>query len=189
MDNRSLIPIWFALAANIFVAAATFAVHGWTAAATHAAARNTARFASLCFLLAFAAPGLTRWFPGLRSQGRLIHAYVAAHLVHFAVVGVLLLVFESAHLVQAPGKSSAVVLIGAAVVLTAGITARLRPSRLYNGVHAFAMYAIFAIFLLAFAHNPVKSLRVVAVLLGLALAVRLTSKLPHASVARRAKST
>ena len=183
MDNRSLIPVWFALGANIFVAAGTFAVHGWTAGANHAAARNTARFASLCFVVAFATPGLVRWFSGLRTHARLTHAYVAAHLIHFVVVAVMLLAFESAHLLRAPGESLAVVLIGVAVVLTAGITARPRPSRLHNGVHAFAMYAIFAIFLLAFVHNPVKPLRMMAVLLGVALVVRLASKFWHTSVA------
>ena len=62
-----------------------------------------------------------------------------------------------------------------------GITAG-RPSRLSSGVNTVAMYVIFAIFLLAFVNNPVKPLRMMAVLLGVVLVVRLTSKFWHRNV-------
>jgi hypothetical protein len=170
-------PIWLAFTANLFVAATTFAVHGCTAAGAHAAARNTARLAFLVFLIAVSIPGLTHLIRGLPTEENLTYAYVATHFVHYAVVSVLLVAFESAPLRQAPGKSAAIVLLGFLVVLIIGITARPRPSRFYGAVHGLALYSVFVIFFLIYLRYRVKPLRLLVIPLGLALILRLTSKL------------
>lgn len=164
-----------AAASNTLVALATIALRGWNAAGAHAAARNTARFSSLWFMVAFAAPGLTRLVRGLPAGARLVHAFVAAHLVHFAVVGALIASFETAHLAQKPLASAAILVFGFSLVVGAGLTATPRSSRFYNGVHRFTLYVLFLIFSLAFAQNAVKPLRLMAIPLALALILRLTS--------------
>jgi len=94
-------------------------------------------------------------------------------MVHFAVVGVLIAILEPTPLLQNPARSAAIVLLGFAIVLSAGLTATLRASRLYNGVHTFTLYGIFLIFLFAYAHDAAKPLRLLVVALGLALTLRL----------------
>jgi hypothetical protein len=170
---RGLLSI--AAASNLSVALATLAFHGWNAAGAHAAARNTARFSSLWFMVAFAAPGLTRLIRGLPAGARMVQPFVAAHLVHFAVVGALIASFETAHLVQKPLASAAILVFGFSLVVGAGLTATARGSRFYSSLHRFTMYVLFLIFFLAFAQNAVKPLRLMAVPLVLALILRLTS--------------
>jgi hypothetical protein len=170
---RGLLSI--AAASNLSVAVATLAFHGWNAAGAHAAARNTARFSSLWFMVAFAAPGLGRLVRGLPAGARLVQAFVAAHLVHFAVVGALIASFETAHLAQKPLASAAILVFGFSLVVGSGLTATPRGSRFYSGLHTFTVYALFLIFFLAFAQNAVKPLRLMAVPLALALILRLTS--------------
>ncbi len=167
--------IAIAAASNCVVAGITLALSGWTATGLHAAARNTARFSMLCFCIAFAAPGLVRLIHGLPSVARLMHAFVAAHAVHFAVVALLIVTFDARHAVQHPARAAEIVLIGFAIVVVAGLTATSRASRLYTGVHRIAVYAVFLIFLIAFVRNPVKPVRLFAVPLGIALIMRLTS--------------
>ena len=164
-----------AAASNLSVALATIAALGWNATGAHAAARNTARFSCLWFVVAFAAPGLARLVRSLPDATHLVYAFVGAHLVHFAVVAALIASFETAHLVQKPGLSAAILLIGFSVVVGAGLTARCGGSRLYTTMHRVLLYLLFLIFFLAFAHNAVKPLRLMAVPLGLALLLRLTS--------------
>lgn len=162
-----------AAASNTAVALATLAARGWNAPGAHAAARNTARFSCLWFLVAFAAPGMARLARGLPAGARLVQAFVSAHLVHFATVAALIAAFERAHLAEKPGQSAAILLIGFSVVVGAGLTAIPRPSRLYSAVHQVTLYLIFLIFFLAFARNAVKPLRLLAVLLACALLLRL----------------
>ncbi len=164
-----------AAASNLSVALATVALRGWNAAGAHAAARNTARFSSLWFMGAFAAPGLSRLIRGLPAGARLVQAFVAAHLVHFALVAALIATFETAHLVQKPFASAAILVFGFSLVVGAGVTATPRSSRFYSSVHKFTLYVLFLIFFLAFAQNAVKPLRLMAVPLALALILRLTS--------------
>lgn len=171
---RGSIPIWIAIAGNFALAAVTFATYGWNAAGAHAAARYTARFSLLWFVVGFAAPGLARFVRALPSEASLIQAFVGADLVHFAVVGVLIAMLEPSPFLQNPARSSAVVLLGFSIVLGAGLTATPRPvSRLCTVVHESILYVIFAIFFLAYALNPAKPLRVMVVALGLALVLRL----------------
>jgi len=87
-----------AAASNLGVAVTTLAIRGWNSGGAHAAARNTARFSCLWCVAAFAAPGLARLGHGLPAGARLVQAFVAAHLVHFAVVAALIASFERAHL-------------------------------------------------------------------------------------------
>lgn len=171
-DRRSVL-LWCALGCNVLLAATTVGVYGWTPAGIHAAARNTARFASLWFVVAFAAPGLTRFVPLLPTEERLTRAYVAGHLVHFAVVSLLILTFDSAHVLQAPGRSAAIVLVGFVIVMAVGMTARPRLSRLHAAARSFALYAIFGIFFLAFVHNSFTPVRLLAIVFAVALVLRL----------------
>ena len=184
MGSRQL--LGSAAASNMAVALATLGARGWSASGAHAAARNTARFSCLWFLVAFAAPGLARLLRGLPEGARLVQAFVSAHLVHFAVVGALIASFEREHLAQKPLASAAILVFGFSLVVGAGLTAPPRTSRFYSGLHSFTLYALFLIFFLAFAQNQVKPLRLLAVLLAAGLLVRLSARLNF--YASRAKS-
>jgi hypothetical protein len=163
------------MASNVCVALGTILFRGWNAAGAHAAARNTARFSSLWFMVAFAAPGLTRLVRGVPVGARPVQAFVAAHLVHFGVIGALIASFETAHLVQKPIASAVILVFGFSLVVGAGLTATPRGSRFYSGLHKFTLYALFLIFSLAFVQNAMKPLRLMAVPLALALILRLAS--------------
>jgi hypothetical protein len=173
VTGRILLSI--AVAGNCAVTAITFAVYGWNVHGAHNAARNTARFSVLWFLMAFAAPGLARFIRVLPAQATLTQSFVAAHIVHFATVAILLAIFESAHLSSDPLRAAIVVLIGFSAVVGLGLTATPRTSRFYTAVHKVILYAIFLIFFLVFVHHPVKPLRLLAVALGLALLLRISS--------------
>lgn len=66
-----------------FIALATYVWLGWNLAGAPAAARNTARFSSLIFALAFAVHSHPRWGHAYRTA---FLAFVAAHGVHYATV-------------------------------------------------------------------------------------------------------
>jgi len=154
----------------------TLRVWGWNLAGCHAAARNSARFSALCFVIAFAAPGLMRFMRGLPSGATLLWAWLAAHLVHFASIAILFASFDRAHIAQHRGQTALVVLIGSSVVFGAALTIEsLSPLR--RMIHNVLLYAVFGIFTLAFAHNQVVLLRALAAALILALALRLTARL------------
>src|SRR5215831_19222371 len=124
----------------------TYTVLGWNRAGAHAAVRNTARFAGVCFMLAFAAPALVRLAKRLPSEASLVLAFVAAQGVHFATVIVLLSVFEREHVAQNPLRTALVVALGFGLVLTAALTAHSRTARWFAVLRTFALYAIFLIF-------------------------------------------
>ncbi len=172
---NSRIPMCSALAVNVAIAAATYALRGWSVGGAHAAARNTARFSAVLFVLAFAAPGLARLIQRLPSETRLVQSFFAAHIVHFAAVTLLLALFEQQHVMHNPVRSAVVILIGFGLVATAGLTARPRNSPLHTAAHKIALYAVFLIFFLAFVGNPIVPVRVIALALVLALALRLGS--------------
>jgi len=154
----------------------TYALLGWSRASAHAATRNTARFAGVCFLFAFAAPALVRFVRRLPSEVTLVLAFVAAQGVHFATVILLLSAFEREHVAQNPLRTTLVFTLGFGLVLTAALTAHPRATRWYAALRTFALYMIFLIFTLAFAFNRLKPLRVFSVLLLAALIARLTSR-------------
>jgi hypothetical protein len=169
VNRRRLLLI--AVLGNALVATAAFAVYGWNADGAHSAARSTARFSALWFMVGFAAPGLARWVRDLPAPAHLIQSFVAAHMVHFATV-IVVLAFTPAHVSGNPIQAAAVVLVGFSVVLGAGLTAIPRPSRLYTAVHRATVYVIFLIFFLDSFVNPIKPLRVYGVFLVLALVLR-----------------
>jgi hypothetical protein len=159
---------------NLVIALGTFAIRGWNAYAAHAAARNSARFAALWFLIAFATPALVRFTCRSPSPAILLWAWFAAHLIHFATVALLLAAFERAQIVQHPARALIVLLIGAGVVFGAALT-NSSHSRTGVAVHNISLYAVFTLFTLAFAHNRIIALRFLAVALGLALILRLAA--------------
>jgi hypothetical protein len=160
--------------ANVFLTLGTFAVWGWNSAGAHAAARNSARFAAIWFLIAFAAPALVRLTYRLPSPPVFLGTWFAAHLVHFTSVALLLAVFERGHLMQHPGRAALVVLIGAGVVFGTALTAS-SCSRVGVVIHNISLYAVFTLFTLAFVRNRVVALRFLALALGLALILRLAA--------------
>jgi hypothetical protein len=109
------------------------------------------------------------------KTGRLIHAFLGAHLVHFASVSLLLAAFESAHVLEHPARALLVILFGSAVVVTVGLTATPRISQSYTTLHKIMLYAVFFVFFADFAFNRVKPLRLAALVLGVALLFRLTT--------------
>jgi hypothetical protein len=171
---RSNLVICWAAIANCTVVLVTLHAWGWNSPGCHAAARNSARFSAMCFVIAFAAPGLMRFVRGLPSGATLLWAWFAAHVVHFSSVAVLFATFDRTQIAQHRGQTALVVLIGSSVVFGAASTIASH-SRLRTVIHNALLYAVFAIFTLAFAHNPVASLRVLAAALILALALRLTA--------------
>jgi hypothetical protein len=172
MSDRT--PIRMATIGNLAVTAVTLVLGGWAAGGAHAAARNTARFSALWFMAGLAAPGLGRWVRGMPAEARMIQAFVAAHLVHFATVAALLLAFEAAHLRHHPAQAAATVLGGFALVAAMGLMASPQASRLHTIFRRLLLSVIFFIFLVAFLRDVFKPLRVLAVGLVLALMVRLS---------------
>jgi hypothetical protein len=78
------------------------------------------------------------------------------------------------------------VLGGFLLVISIGLLAAPQRSRIYSLVRALLLYAVFAIFSLAFLRTPVKPLHLLSVFLGLALILRLSSA--WAFYSARAKS-
>lgn len=133
----------------------------------------------LWFLTGFAAPGLTHYFRILLSEAGFLRAFPAAQIVHFGTVAAVLASFPAAHVTEHPGRVLAVIVIGSSLAFAAGLTPRLR-SALYRMIHTAALYAVFAIFLLAFAGNRVKPLRALAVLPAAAFVLRITGEFKRA---------
>src|SRR5262249_32602369 len=136
------IPIWIAVLGNGVVAAAALALYGWNKEGAHSAARSTARFSALWFMVGFAAPGLVRMVRALPAPVRMIQAFVAAHLVHFSAVMVVL-AFTSEHVSQNPVASAVAISVGFSLVAGAGLTAMPRASQLYTAIHRVTLYVIF----------------------------------------------
>jgi hypothetical protein len=172
--------------ANAVVAVLTYAVLGWNSAGAHAGARNTARLSALIFIVGFAQPGLMRIWHQLPSSADLVQAFVSAHLVHFAAV-ILMVALDTSHFLRHFSVGGVlVVTIGLSVTLAAGLTARSTGAlRIANEV---VLYALFAILFADYLQHPVKLIRSVAVLLGLALVVRIAGQFtrPRAKVAASA---
>jgi hypothetical protein len=165
--------LWVATAVNVVVAGMTYATLGLNRASAHAAARNTARFAGVCFLVAFAAPVMVRFVRRLPSQATLILAFVAAQGVHFATVLFVLFVFDREQLAQNPLRAALVLTGGFGLVLAAALTAEPRTKRWYTALRALALSVIFVIFTGAFAFNRPKPLIALAVLFLAVLIARI----------------
>jgi hypothetical protein len=81
--NQRVSSILIATAANIVVAVVSYVYYGWNVVGGAVAARNTARFSSVCFAIALASHFHSRYG---RDYTALIKAFIAAHVVHFATV-------------------------------------------------------------------------------------------------------
>jgi len=164
-----------AVAANLLIAAGSFAMFGWNGIGAHVAARWTARFSVLIFVVAFGQPGFSRWIASLPSYAALVHTFVAAHCVHFAAVITVLFLDKQNHFVRNPRPASAIIVIGFSLVIVAGVTAGLRASPVYRAIHAFTIYAVFVIFMMAFASHRFLPLRMIALLLAISLVARIVA--------------
>ena len=178
MSQRAL--MISAIAANTAVAAVSYLMYGWNYIGGHVAARWTARCSALLFIVAFAQPGLARWFSAIPSYAAAVYTFMAAMGIHFVTVVIVLALDTTHHLRRDPKVGLAVVVIGSLNVILAGITARHRVTRAMRFVHALFMYALFAIFMMAFASHHELALRAVAVLLAVSLVLRIAGGLMSA---------
>jgi hypothetical protein len=157
----------FALAAAVANGAVLAACLGLYGAGS--AARNTARFAVLIFLFAFAAPGLRRWlrFP---EPALLIAAYVAAQMVHYAAVALLHTVFAKDPL-QLGIPQIAIILLGFTLTMLMGLTASAR-NKSAIAIHKLTLYVVFLILAADYSSHPNKSMRFAALPVFAALVLR-----------------
>lgn len=177
MSQRTL--VLSAIAAEVVIAAASYAMFGWNGIGAHVAARWTARFSVLIFIVAFAQVGLARWIASLPSYATLLHTFVAAHCVHFATVATVLFLDKDNHFVKNPGPAAAIISIGFSVVIISGMTAS-RRSMLTKVVNEVTTFFVFVLFFLAFARHHFVPLRAIAVLLVVALILRIAGALQSA---------
>lgn len=171
MSQRRLVSS--AIVATCAVATICYLMYGWNEIGAHVAARWTARFSALLFLVAFAQPGLSRWIAWFPSYAASVYTFVAALCVHFVTVVIVLSLDTTHHLRRNPKVGMAVIVIGSLNVLLAAITAGHRATRGARFVHALFLYPLFAIFMLAFASHHELWLRAVAGLLVAALLLRI----------------
>ncbi len=170
LSNRKLVVT--AAAGNVLVIALCFAVYGMNHEGAGSAARNTARFAICFFLAGFAAPGLRKWLPWYPQPAPLIQAFVAAQMVHFCAVIALHTKFAAEPL-QLGLPQIAVVLLGFSLILATGLTATPRPqSRVSSVAHVVLPYVVWLILAADYPGHPVKPVRLVAIPVFLALALR-----------------
>jgi hypothetical protein len=165
-------------------AVAAFALGGWSLAAAPAAARSTARVAAVFFLLAFAAPGLGRFVSRLPSEAALIRAYLAAQAIHYCAVLSVLAFHVSAGTVRA--SSLAKMPLGLLPTIGLALTARVRePTRRQRVLQAAVLHVNFVIYAVVYLLHPNRPLRLAAIPLFAALALRylpalfLSGQLPH----------
>lgn len=161
-----------AVLGNVLVIAGCFAIYGWNTEGAGAATRSTARFAICFFLAGFAAPGLRRWIAGYPEAAGLIHAFVAAQMVHFCAVIALHTKFaaEPPH-VGAP--EIAAVLTGFSIVLGTGVTAApSAQSKIVRRGHLALLYIVWLILVVDYAEHPTPEFRLVAAVVVIALGLR-----------------
>jgi hypothetical protein len=159
---------------NIVVAASTYAILGWNAAGAYASARNTARFSLIFFLAGFAQPGLVCLWQRMPSAATLIESFVCAHIVHFVTV-INAVALDKTHFLRhfsVPGILT--VFVGASVVLGAGFTARQTGALRF--LHQVLLYLNFAIFFAGYLKYPVNQMRGLAIVLALALLIRVAGQ-------------
>jgi hypothetical protein len=157
---------------NVLIILLCLAVYGMNAEGAGTAARDTARFAICFFLAGFAAPGLRKWLHWYPDPAILIQAFVAAQMVHFCSVVALHTKFAAEPL-QLGAPQIAIVVAGFSIVLGVGLTASPRTeSRIYGVGHICFLYLIWLILAADYTQHPVKSLRLVAIPVVLALILR-----------------
>jgi len=158
---------------NVLIIGLCFATYGMDAEGAGVATRATARFAICFFLAGFAAPGLGKWLPWYPEGANLIQAFVAAQMVHFCSVIALHTKFATEPL-QLGAPQIAIILVGFSIVLGVGITAPLRRQShiLFRAAHRVLLYMIWLILAADYTKHPIKSLRLVATLVVIALVLR-----------------
>lgn len=159
-----------AVISNLFVIAFCFAMLGWNSLGAGSATRNTARFASVFFVIGFAAPGLRRWFPEL-SEADWLKAFVAGQMVHFGSVILLHVGFLKDIGASPIAQVAAAVLVGFSLVSAVGVLADSRGG-LAGILRVIAVHLVFLIFALDYLKHPIRPLRLMAVVYLLALLVR-----------------
>jgi len=161
-----------AAASNILVIVLCFAVYGMNAEGAGAGTRVTARLAICFFLAGFAAPGLRKWLAWYPEPAMLIQAFVAAQLIHFCSVIMLHTKFADGPL-RLDAPQVVIVLVGFSIVVGAGLTATLcTRSRTHGAAQTVLLYLIWLILAADYAKHPVKTLRLVAIPVVLALVLR-----------------
>src|SRR5437879_5699504 len=88
---RKSVLVTLAILVNALVALVTYGILGWNTTGASAAARNTARFSSLVFMLALltsaaASSGSQKLIALAANRLGMMYAFVAAHLVHYSAV-------------------------------------------------------------------------------------------------------
>ena len=161
-----------AVVVNLVVIATCFALFGWNDLGAGSATRNTARFASVFFVIGFATPGLRWWFPAL-SEVVMFRAFVAAQMVHFGTVAVLHLQFLRDIGAAPIPQVAAALLVGFSLVLTVGVLAGPRTG-LVGAVRIVALHLVFLIFAVDYLKHPIRPLRIMAVVYLAALVLRYT---------------
>jgi hypothetical protein len=158
---------------NVLVIGLCFAIYGMDAEGAGVATRSTARFAICFFLAGFAAPGLRKWLPWYPDAANLIRAFVAAQMVHFCAVIALHTKFATEP-VPLGGPQIAIILAGFSIVLGVGITAspRTQSHFVYSAAHLVFLYMLWLILAADYAKHPIKSLRLMAIPVVIALVLR-----------------
>src|SRR5712675_1854511 len=157
---------------NVLIIGLCFATYGMDAEGAGVATRATARFAICFFLAGFAAPGLGKWLPWYPDGANLIQAFVAAQMVHFCSVIELHTKFATERL-QLGATPIAIILVGFSIFLGAAITAGPRaPSGIHHAAHRVLLYIIWLFLAADYAQHPIKSLRLMAIPLVIALVLR-----------------
>jgi len=108
----------------------------------------------------------------LPSGTTLIRAFVAAQMVHYMSV-IAVLHFDPAHFSHHPVKAGLIIINGFLIVLITGLTARPQASPTVAGIHTSLLYLISFIFFAALLRDRFKPFRAAAVMLVLALILRL----------------
>lgn len=171
---------------NLLVIVLCVSYYGWNLQGAGSATRNTARFASLWFLVSFASAGVRRWLPSLPETPLLARAFVAAQMVHFAMVVALHASFQ---VPKTPPLGPAVILstgIGFSLVAIYGYTATARNTRLHRFGQTLTAYAIFTIYAVDYAKHPIHALRLMTIAVVAALILRLSSGRSGRAISARA---
>jgi hypothetical protein len=158
-----------AAAVNSVLLISSLLIYGWSESGGGAAARTTARFAVVIFLCALASPGLRRWmsFP---EPPKLVLAYCAAQMVHYASVALLHGVLsQSAFILGLP--QIAVVLAGFSLTLVMAATS-LSKGRLPAALHKVTLYIVFLILAADYSSHPIKWMRLAAIPVFAAMVLR-----------------
>ena len=159
-----------AVVLNLLVFGGCIVAYGWTQFGVGSAARNTARVASVIFLVSFASAGLKRWLPALNSIA-LARAFVAAQLVHYASVIMLHEKFG----VAPPLNSVKMIAFSTGGLLLAviyGLTIEDKGGRLVPSLNRLCAYLMFLIYAANYSQHKVHALRWMSVLVVASLVLR-----------------